>query len=172
MNKIVEEFIEKKKKKIQQSELEKKNEHLIRLGLIDETKSTREYQDIYGRGLKYDVEKKKYYKGENFPIETTDEEYALICKYGIETLQDQEEIVDKHEEKGLKTISYILLFLSIIGSIFLLIAGANINDGSFFFLYLVYGITALLTSIIVYFFLSVIANISCSLKDIKNKLNN
>ena len=75
MNAKVEEFIKNKK-----------NEHLLSLGLVDESKTIikKEYiGDIFIHGAKYDPDKRLYYisKEINGPIEITDEEYLEILKY-------------------------------------------------------------------------------------------
>ncbi len=82
MNPKLKEFLNNKRTE----ELIKRNEHLISLGLIDETKTIkkRTYHPNreYGFNL-YDQEKKMFYREDVFysAIEVTDEEYEQILKY-------------------------------------------------------------------------------------------
>lgn len=122
MHAKVEEFI----KKMKEEEKRKRDEHLISLGLVDETRSIEgfEYFDIWD-GTKecvWDEEKNKYCKRSkvNAPIEVTDEEYREILKYAP--------LKEKKKEKRLKggwgssitVVANIFLFINIIAGIALI----------------------------------------------------
>lgn len=85
MNTKVQEFIDKRKKEEKEKELKQREELLISLGLIDEskTKREREYDEHYFKGAKFDEGKNMYYTEniEYHTIEVTDEEFEEILKY-------------------------------------------------------------------------------------------
>ena len=66
MNAKVQEFINKKKSELQEKEIKQRNEHLISLGLVDESKSVEGvvYFDVWdgSKDVKWDEEKQKYSK--------------------------------------------------------------------------------------------------------------
>ena len=83
MNAKVQEFIDKMK----EIEKTKKEEKLISLGLIDESKTITKRKTIdvdqFTTNAKYDSINKEYYveTNEYFAIDVTDEEYQEILKY-------------------------------------------------------------------------------------------
>ena len=83
MNKV-ENLLKTERERIIASEKQKKDNHLISLGLTDEQKINRIYCDYTDQTEEfplYDDKKKRYYK-ENFgALDVTDEEYNEICKY-------------------------------------------------------------------------------------------
>lgn len=87
MNPQVQEFINRMKEEKQFQEKTTKDELLISLGLIDESKTVvkRIYEGVssFTTGCLFDEEKQQYYiKLEKcYPIEVTDEEYQQILKY-------------------------------------------------------------------------------------------
>ena len=133
MSKKVQEFIDKMKKE----ERKKRDEHLISLGLIDESKTiiTRIDENVYSHtpDSRYDKEKGCYYveTTKYFPIEITDEEYQEILKYSSFANNKTEEIKEVVEEVSttwanvIKVIANILLVLNIIGGFFLYIMLAD-----------------------------------------------
>ena len=60
MNEQVQSFIEKAKVEQEATKLKERNQHLISLGLIDENKSERKYQEYFSENAKWDIEKKLY----------------------------------------------------------------------------------------------------------------
>jgi ATP-dependent Zn protease len=87
MNPQVQEFINRMKEEKQLQEKTTKDELLISLGLIDESKTVikRLYEGVYSftTGCLFDDEKQQYYIQQEtyYPIEVTDEEYQEILKY-------------------------------------------------------------------------------------------
>ena len=130
MNTKVQEFINK----MREEEKKRRNENLISLGLVDETKKTivRQYISSYRDDAKYDKEKQLYYieKEVYEPIEVTDEEYKEIVKYsafGEEKNQETKE-VSTTWANAIKVIANILFALSIIGGFMLWIILADSYD--------------------------------------------
>ena len=130
MNAKVEEFINKMKEEQKLKELKQKEEHLISLGLLDESKSTIkiEYRDYWESGFdKWDEEKGKYYKETKvlIPIDVSDEEYQEILRYApiVEKKQEKEE-EDKVTSwaKTIKIFADILFVLNIIAGLILCFA--------------------------------------------------
>ena len=78
MNPKVEELISKKKEEIKNQTLKKRQQHLIKLGLVSDERII-QYQDNWDNSpeCKWDREKNKYYKEIAAPIEVTDEEYEF-----------------------------------------------------------------------------------------------
>ena len=127
MNAKVQEFINKMK----EEEKKQRNENLISLGLVDETKKTivRQYINYYRSDAKFDEEKKlNYIEKEVYePIEVTDEEYKEIVKYsafGEVKIQETKEISTTWAN-AIKVIANILLALNIIGGFILWIVLAD-----------------------------------------------
>lgn len=97
MNEVVQKFISDRQNKIDVEKLQLRNKHLISLGLVDKTKS--EYHKRYKEGDEFDKAKKRYYKA--IPIDVTEEEYELICKYCHEnnTEDNNEAIIESINNK-------------------------------------------------------------------------
>ena len=84
MRKEVEDLLRTEKERIFASGKQKRDKHLISIGLIDEGKTSRFYvgEDGYdSNNALYDNEKLKYYSENVGALDVTDEEYAEICKY-------------------------------------------------------------------------------------------
>ncbi|MBO5720951.1 MAG: hypothetical protein J6R61_05445 [Bacteroidales bacterium] len=130
MNPKVEAFINKKKEELRIKDIERRREHLISLGLVDEDKT--ELRTIYldyWDGIhecKFDKNKNKYFFKDYrpVPLDVTDEEYEEILKYApIEDRMDKKKTKSeaKSEGKWSKTIGVaatFILFIIIIGSLF------------------------------------------------------
>lgn len=126
MNAKVQEFINKKKSELQEKKIKQRNEHLISLGLVDESKSVEGvvYFDVWdgSKDVKWDEEKQKYSKRTYIPapIEVTDEEYDEILKYApIDKKDEVKKEVETTWANAIKVIANILLVLNIIGGIIL-----------------------------------------------------
>lgn len=126
MNVKVQEFINKKKSELQEKKIKQRNEHLISLGLVDESKSVEGvvYFDVWdgSKDVKWDEEKQKYSKRTYIPtpIEVTDEEYDEILKYApIDKKDEVKKEVETTWANAIKVIANILLVLNIIGGIIL-----------------------------------------------------
>lgn len=124
MNAKLQEFFEKVKA---EKELQKR-EHLIELGLVDETRSTpkRIYSNVWEDGWNYDNENDTYYKdiNEPAPIEVTDDEYNEILKYAPQKKANDNEEKKTFSTKYADTIKIIadfLFFVHIIGGFTLFI---------------------------------------------------
>lgn len=125
MNAKAQEFINKKKSELQEKELKERNEHLISLGLVDESKSIEGvvYLNVWdgSSSCLWDEEKQKYCKRTYIPapIEVTDEEYQEILKYA--PIKKKEKVVEGKTNwaSTIVLVANIFLALSIIGGIFL-----------------------------------------------------
>ena len=120
----VQEFIDAMKEKQKQKEQEAKNEHLIRLGLIDKEKSNREYFPYFvNNKCKWDEDLGKYYIEKPVPLEVSDEEYNEILKLAEAEVELEEEKPKKSSNWGnaIEVIAWIAFILTIIPSIFIFI---------------------------------------------------
>lgn len=99
MHPKLKELIDNEKEENREVELQKRNEHLISLGLIDEKKSQRTYYDYSDDGLEYDSVIGKFYSSDDVAIEVTDEEYKELCKYFPEK---EKEVENKYTELKLR----------------------------------------------------------------------
>lgn len=117
MNPKVEDLISKKQEEIKQAKQERREKHLIKLGLTAEG-TKRKYMEYYTNSpdCKWDEDKKMYYIGTAVPIEVTDEEYAEICKYYPEEENDTAKNGTYGAENTLNTIAGIILGLGIIAT--------------------------------------------------------
>ena len=93
MNPKVQDFLDKKKGEEKAEELQRRNEHLISLGLVDEEKSS---------SIVYDEENQLSYDIENLAIEVTDEEYAEICKYCPETTNSNSQKINNNYSESVQ----------------------------------------------------------------------
>lgn len=118
---------------------QKKNEHLVSLGLVDESKpiKKRKYTNVYQEGSHLDNEKNLYYTEviEYEPIDITDEEYQELLKYapiGNEkfSVTEKEDTTNTTWGKAIKAIANILLFLNILAGIITLMIMADDYDES------------------------------------------
>jgi hypothetical protein len=114
MNQQIENLVVKEKERIIASEKEKRDKHLISIGLIDEGKTIRQYQDYYSNNSKYDEDKKQYYIEIAGALDVTDEEYLEICKY-FPTVD--KEVKVSFERSGVRTLNGFGTFFFIIASI-------------------------------------------------------
>lgn len=120
MNKIVQEFIDKKKAEIENNKNKEKRKLLMDLGICEKEYSqssawSEEYPDY-----EYDQETKegRYFK--KIPINVTDEEYEEILKYCKQS--DNTTPVNK-ENKVAKVLTGIAYAIFIIGAIFGFVMG-------------------------------------------------
>jgi len=153
MNAKVEEFIEEQKNIRRKQELQERNKFLIKVGLIDEDKSTIKYStDETEECYIYDKDRDLYSNGgSSVPIEVTDEEFAEICKYYV---PDEVDKIDQRPKsaKLLRTMSTIILVLGLISAVVLFFVIAANGNTDFDPISFVYLISISLTSIITYAF--------------------
>jgi len=145
-----------------------RDRHLINIGLIDKEKSDRVYQDNYSAEFpKYDTEKRKYYKGNIVPLNVTDDEYIEICKYFPPSkvgVKSSEVDIKSAAETILRVIATIVLVFGILGAIICLIMIIDFGP-----VFLLGALGFLLFTLPVWAVLSVLSNISISLKEINSK---
>ena len=171
MNPKVKQFLDEAKAK-ERAEFEKQRDaHLMKLGLVDEEKSTIEYSKSYSEALgfvKYDAEKDMYYKGVFVPVEVTDEEYEQIKRYTAPKVQA---VADSNDEANSaevflanvnNSVRVIVIVSSILLAIFALIEGS-------WMLFLV-GVLVLLGGLITTAAVKVLLNISNNLHEINAKI--
>lgn len=132
MNKIVQEFIDKKKAEIENNKNKEKRKLLMDLGICEKEYSqssawSEEYPDYeYDQGTK----EGRYFK--KIPINVTDEEYEEILKYCKQS--DNTTPVNK-ENKVAKVLTGIAYAIFIIGAIFGFAMGytKNIPEDTYYF---------------------------------------
>lgn len=147
----------------------KKSEHLISLGLIDESKTVKriKYTHEYQPGGQYDYERKMFYSEviEYAPIDITDEEYhelliyAPINKKKEEGTKQSTEV--KQYSKTIMIISDIILVLNLIMGGFGLIMcfrSHNVLEAMPFCCLFIFALLGLLWSPIIKGFANVVAS--------------
>ncbi len=125
MNIKIQEFIDRKKEEKKASELKKRDEHLISLGLVDESRSTCgiKYLDNWNgsKECQWDDKKGKYYIKTEVPaaIEVTDEEYEEILKYSSPTTENVKMELPKTKwSKTIEITAFICLIAGVAFGIF------------------------------------------------------
>ncbi|MBQ5888435.1 MAG: hypothetical protein IIW77_04085 [Bacteroidaceae bacterium] len=140
MNPKVEKFLSEMKESKANEAKRRRDEHLISLGLVDESKriESRKYSKHWTeRYNHYDREKNMYYyeTEENSPLDITDEEYEEILKYA--PLDSEKTVIEYNETKSLwagviKIMAYVYLIGGILLNLFLILSidkqGLVIND--------------------------------------------
>lgn len=123
MNAKVEEFLNLKKAE----EKKRRDEHLVSLGLFDESKTVRmrKYSRFWSEEYEqYDGDKEMFFceKEVYAPLEVTDEEYCEILKYAPENVVkcDVEKISRTNWGGVIKVMAYIYLIVGVIANLFLL----------------------------------------------------
>ena len=123
MNAKVEEFLNLKKAE----EKKRRDEHLVSLGLVDESKTVRgrKYSRFWSEEYEqYDGDKDMYFceKEVYAPLEVTDEEYCEILKYAPENVVkcDVEKTSGTNWGGVIKVMAYIYLIVGVIANLFLL----------------------------------------------------
>ena len=171
MNPKVQQFIDEAKAK-ERAEFEKlRDAHLIKLGLVDEEKSTIEYSKNYSEALgfvKYDAEKDMYYKGVFVPVEVTDEEYEQIKRYTapkVKAVADSNDVANS-AEVFLGVVNNIVRVVVVVSSIALAIFALSEELWIFFIL----GVVVLLGGLIITATTKVLLNISNNLHEINAKI--
>lgn len=153
----------------QQEAQAKREAHLIRLGLTDESKTTKtyiNYINYYADGAKSD-EHGNYIENPA-ALEVTDEEYAEICKYDVKPI-----VINNNAERTLNVIANIELWAGIICFGLSLITGfiyIGNNEGFWGFIIIAVAFTALLWSLVTWGALKSFCNISNNLHEINQKL--
>lgn len=114
MKQQIENLVGKEKERMIASEKEKRDKHLISLGLIDEGKTIRQYIDNYSENSFFDKEKNQRYIEIVGALDVTDEEYLEICKY-FPTVD--EKVIVSFKGSGVKTLYGFGTFFFYIASI-------------------------------------------------------
>lgn len=171
MDPKVKQFLDEAKAK-ERAEFEKQRDaHLIKLGLVDEEKSTVEYSESYSLEMgfvNYDSQKDKYYKGTVVPVEVTDEEYEQIKRYTapkVKAVADSNDVANS-AEVFLGVVNNIVRVVVVVSSIALAIFALSEELWIFFIL----GVVVLLGGLIVTATTKVLLNISNNLHEINAKI--
>jgi len=172
MNNKVHELIEAEKERLEISKKNLRDEHLINLGLIDESEISREYKDAYSENYPYyDSENKKYYKQIKVALSVTDEEYEKLCRY----FPYKAEEVDDFDtyENTLSTIGNITLIVGLMCTLILFFSivfiDAPFGESEFNLTGFAITLSVLITTITTWAFLRVISSISINLRQLNNK---
>jgi len=169
MNEKVENLIKREKDRLDTSKKQMRDNHLISLGLVDESKSERVYQDYFSEKYDtYDNEKQKYYTEKLFALEVADEEYEEICKYFPPTLTQKEIFkTATTAENILNIIAVIVLVCGIIGALVCLFTITDYGDITL--IGILTSIGVLLTSLTTWSVLRVFCEIAINVRQINNK---
>ncbi len=129
MNVKVEEFLNLKK----DEEKKRRDEHLVSLGLVDESKTVRmrKYSRFWSEEYEqYDGDKDMYFceKNVHAPLEVTDEEYKEILKYAPQISEKTKMKPASGFKWGnvIKVIAIISLFLGLIANLFMFVVGFDL----------------------------------------------
>ena len=173
MKEQIESLLRVEKERIIASDKQKRDNHLISIGLVDKEKTRRSYIDYWTEGAKYDTEKQKNYVESFGALDVTDEEYAEICKIFPPPKVDVKNIgIKSGAETTLSVIATIVLIGGIIGALICLFTITWVKvgwDTVFNPMGLITAISMLLVSLTIWASLSVLSNISISLKEINSK---
>jgi len=120
MNPKVQEFLDKKKAEEREKELERRNEHLISLGLIDENKIGKKYGSAFEDNARKEKETGLFYVERYGALEVTDEEYAEICKY--DNTNEEANSADIKMKEDISSIKSWVKFWSIFSIVIMAIA--------------------------------------------------
>ena len=123
MKEQIENLLRTEKERIIASEKQKRENHLISIGLIDKQKISRIYSDYNYQTSEfplYDEEKKEYYKESFGALDVTNEEYIEICKY----FPPKSHIFGKNSKLGKEypALSIISIICKVIGAVIVLFA--------------------------------------------------
>jgi hypothetical protein len=173
MNKKVENLIKQEKTRLGISERQRRKNHLMSIGLIDESKTERKYQDYGIASSKYDEEKRMYYVEVAGALDVTDEEYEEICKYFPPT--KEEVILQTRAENTLDIIANVTLICGIICTLICLFTIGFVDNGyssdkEFSPMGLATTIGILISSLITWATLKVFCGISINLRKINSKI--
>lgn len=172
MDAKVKQFIDDAKAKERAKFEAKRDEHLIALGLIDDSKKIIEYtpfsKDNEKGYIHWDEDKKQYYREKPAPVIVTDEEYAEILKYAPNTTPantaGQKNTIENGAERFLGVINTIGLILFILTAFICIIA--SFEEGYFFFV----AIGIIIVGLIYWSTVKVVLNISNNLHKINSKI--
>lgn len=129
MNPQVQEFINRMKEEKKLQEKTTKDELLISLGLIDESKTVikRLYEGVssFTTGCLFDDEKQQYYIQQEtyYPIEVTDEEYQEILKYSNVATNK----ANKENKKEKTSWSLVISFVSKVFAVVTILLGVFLS---------------------------------------------
>jgi len=162
MNEKLEKLINEEISKQKTKEQEKRDNHLISLGLTDNNKQIKTYYTYWREDLKQD--EKGYYAISEGPIDISDGEYIQLCKYfptdkkfnnlgSIDTADSGDPISNTNDY-----LAIITFFLGVVG----FIQGIISTD-------ILWGFTALFSSIILGVFFLSVSKIILLLNKILNK---
>lgn len=129
MDDRVAKLITEAKEKMEASTNKGRNDHLISLGLVDESKTVRKYLECYSGYAQFDKERNQYYKEVPAAISVTDDEYAEICKYYPPKQEEYMEITSA--ENTLSVIATITLIAGIICTFICLLTMVFVDSGRF-----------------------------------------
>ena len=120
MNEKVENLIKQERERLEALKKQERDRHLISIGLVDENKTARKYQEFYSESAQWDEEKRRHYKEIVGALDVTDEEYIEICKYYPPSTSEEEikknvlESNSASQTKSLNTIKNIAVFYLVI----------------------------------------------------------
>lgn len=159
MDAKVKEFLEKKQAEESAVLLEKKHDLLRRLGLVERVEVGKDDDYV---SYSWDNEKNVYIYYKYVYPEITDEEYKELQKYDLEL----EVKLEGNGEEGLRTVSVIVLAISIIGALICFVVGISFTNklfggAAFAGLWFFMSVAVLLFGLIQYWIVKVFTNISC-----------
>ncbi len=171
MNERVQQLLEQRKKQIRSEEVERRNRHLIDIGLYevkDEIVWSKKWDG--SPGWEYDKEKDSYSKvmsSQKNALVVTDEEYEEICKlFPEDSAPKVKEQVNRRAENTLRTIANILLIVGVIACVVIIILAFSSVSPAVALAAVPYLLLVLAT----WALLRCFADISITLKEIKQKM--
>lgn len=172
MNEKVENLIKQEKEHLHILKQQMRDNHLISLGLIDESKTFRKYQNYYSESAKLDEGNQKFYTESVGALDVNEEEYAEICKYFPPNLQKNEIFNNPTAgERTLDIITIIVLVCGIICTFICLVTLVFVNKygdfgEGFNIIGFIISLGVLLTSLTTWSILRVFSEIAANIRQI------
>lgn len=166
MDEKVKQFLKEAKSKEREAFEKERDEFLISIGLVDDTKTIRKYSPEYGYPyLEWDMSTRKYFYDSYSAVEVTDEEYKELKKYYGKKIKKTKRI-NNTAEIFLAHVNAIVLIIGILASVILL-GAMTLGKGDYL---LIASIGILIISIISWAVIKTFLNISNNLHEINSKL--
>ena len=167
MGQTVQEFIQAAQAKEREEFERKRDLHLIKLGLVDDSKTVTSYSKYQTSIHTYwDSEKQMYFAKTAAPLSVSDEEYEEIKR--LTQHKTETPTLNDSAETFLNVVLIISLIVGILGAMILFVAGAETYRGGE--VYFISGGVLLVSSIINFAIGKVVLNISNNLHMLNYKV--
>lgn len=175
MNEKIENLIKQEQERLDAEKKQIREEHLISLGLVDQTKTERKYLNGFDKSALWDETRRLYYIEKAIPLDITDEEYIEVCKYFPPNSTPNEATT---AEKALNVIATIVLILGIIGTVICSFSIVFVDSGRYTYsedivfnpIGFVTTLGVLLISLTIWSILRIFSEIATNVRQSNNKI--